>query len=62
MPKVPSRGFSGSEFAGRLRAIQAQMETQSLGALLLTTESDIFYFSGIRIWVSRPLLIPNVHD
>lgn len=61
MPKVPSRGFSGSEFAGRLRAIQAQMETQSLGALLLTTESDIFYFSGFlsQFWQSptRPWFV-----
>ena len=61
MPKVPSRGFSGSEFAGRLRAIQAQMETQSFGALLLTTESDIFYFSGFlsQFWQSptRPWFV-----
>jgi Xaa-Pro aminopeptidase len=46
MTKVPSRGFSRDEFAARLAAVQVQMASQRMGALLLTTESDIFYFTG----------------
>ena len=46
MLDVPERGFSIDEFVRRLAAIQSQMSAQGIGALLLTTEHDIFYFSG----------------
>ena len=61
MTKVPSRGFSRDEFAARLTAVQVQMASQRMGALLLTTESDIFYFTGFlsQFWQSptRPWFV-----
>ena len=61
MSKVPSRGFRDDEFAARLAAIQARMETHAIAALLLTTESDIFYFTGFlsQFWQSptRPWFV-----
>ena len=61
MSKVPSRGFSRDEFAARLAAVQSQMASQRMGALLLTTESDIFYFTGFlsQFWQSptRPWFV-----
>ncbi|MDG2460175.1 MAG: Xaa-Pro peptidase family protein [Luminiphilus sp.] len=65
MPDVPKRGFSIDEFIRRLAAIQSQMSAQGIGALLLTTEHDIFYFSGFlsQFWQSptRPwyVIIPD---
>jgi Xaa-Pro aminopeptidase len=54
-------GFSRDEFAARLAAVQAQMASQRMGALLLTTESDIFYFTGFlsQFWQSptRPWFV-----
>ena len=59
MSKVPSRGFSRDEFTARLAAVQAQMASQGMGALLLTTESDVFYFTGFlsQFWQSPTPLV-----
>ena len=65
MLDVPKRGFSIDEFVRRLAAIQSEMSAQGIGALLLTTEHDIFYFSGFQsqFWQSptRPwyVIIPD---
>ncbi|MFX0540535.1 M24 family metallopeptidase [Roseovarius sp. S4756] len=59
-----TRGFARAEFAARLAAAQARMDTAGLGALLLTTEPEIRYFTGFltRFWESpsRPwfLVLP----
>ena len=54
MSNIPQRGFSNSEFEARLTAIQALMDKQGIGAILLTTEHDIFYFTGFlsQFWQS----------
>lgn len=59
-----SRGFAVSEYESRLERAQAGMAQAGLGALLLTTEPEVRYFSGFltRFWESpsRPwfLIIP----
>ncbi|WP_297771968.1 Xaa-Pro peptidase family protein [uncultured Roseovarius sp.] len=58
------RGFHTSEYLGRVARAQAEMARAGLGALLLTTEADLRYFSGFltRFWESpsRPwfLVLP----
>ena len=54
MSDVPQRGFIIDEFTRRLAAIQSQMSAQGIGALLLTTEHDIFYF--LFFWFPEPVL------
>ncbi|EAQ27142.1 M24 family metallopeptidase [Roseovarius sp. 217] len=62
------RGFSQAEFRARLRAAQFGMAEAGLGALLLTTEPEIRYFTGYltRFWESpsRPwfLILPASGD
>lgn len=59
-----SRGFPEAEFRARTEAAQALMQAEGLGALLLTTEVDVRYFTGFltRFWESpsRPwfLVVP----
>ncbi|MFD0858317.1 M24 family metallopeptidase [Roseovarius aquimarinus] len=59
-----TRGFARAEYAARLGAAQARMDAAGLGALLLTTEPEIRYFTGFltRFWESpsRPwfLVVP----
>jgi len=63
-PTDPTTGFPDSEFAARLSLAQARMADAGLGALLLSTEADLRYFSGYltRFWESptRPwyLIVP----
>ncbi|MEO1139537.1 MAG: Xaa-Pro peptidase family protein [Pseudomonadota bacterium] len=47
-------GFPEAEFAARLSRAQARMAETGLGALLLTTEPDVRYFTGFltRFWES----------
>ena len=59
-----SRGFPQAEYEGRLARAQARMADEGLGALLLTTEPEVRYFTGFltRFWESpsRPwfLIVP----
>ncbi|MEH6647060.1 M24 family metallopeptidase [Sulfitobacter sp.] len=58
------RGFEQHEYEGRLKAAQTLMQNAGLGALLLSTEPDVRYFTGYltRFWESpsRPwfLIVP----
>lgn len=58
------RGFEPTEFATRAKRAQALMDDAGLSALLLTTETDVRYFTGYltRFWESptRPwfLILP----
>lgn len=58
------KGFSPVEFAARTRRAQSLMDATGLSALLLTTETDVRYFTGYltRFWESptRPwfLILP----
>ena len=58
------RGFPEAEFKARTKAAQARMADEGLGALWLTTETDVRYFTGFltRFWESpsRPwhLVVP----
>ena len=58
------RGFPEAEYQARLARAQTAMDAAGLGALLLTTEPDIRYFTGFltRFWESpsRPwfLVVP----
>ena len=60
--------FSASEFRARVQRAQERMAERGLGALLLTTEADLRYFSGFltRFWESpcRPwfLVVPAAGD
>ena len=60
-----SRGFPVSEYEGRVARAQARMAEEGLGALLLTTEPEVRYFTGFltRFWESpsRPwfLVVPT---
>ena len=66
MPEVadPPRGFPADEFEARTKRAQALMAGQGLGAILLTTEAELRYFSGFltQFWQSptRPwfLVVP----
>jgi Xaa-Pro aminopeptidase len=59
-----TRGFADAEFAARCAKAQAEMARASLGALLLTTEVELRYYTGFltRFWESptRPwfLILP----
>lgn len=59
-----TRGFPRAEYRARLLRAQARMAEEGLGALLLTTEADLRYFTGFltRFWESptRPwyLVVP----
>ena len=61
-------GFAPSEFRARVDRAQVMMADAGLGALLLTTEPDLRYFSGFltRFWESptRPwfLIVPASGD
>ena len=63
-----SRGFPVEEYQRRLARAQAEMAKAGLGALLLTTEPEIRYFTGFltRFWESpsRPwfLIVPMSGD
>jgi Xaa-Pro aminopeptidase len=62
------RGFDTSEYKARLVRAQAMMAANGLGALLLTTEPEVRYFTGYltRFWESpsRPwfLVVPAAGD
>ena len=61
---MPNRGFEGAEYQARLSRAQALMARAGLGALLLSLEADVRYFTGYltRFWESptRPwfLVVP----
>ena len=65
---VRSRGFVDAEFRSRVARAQARMAQEGLGALLLTSEPDLLYFTGFltRFWASpsRPwfLVLPASGD
>ncbi len=65
MTTPPVRGFSTEEFENRLANIQMAMAGDGIGVLLLTTEHDIYYFTGFlsQFWQSptRPwfVVIPS---
>lgn len=65
---TPPRGFPAAEFRARVARAQALMAQHDLGALLVTTEADLRYFSGFltRFWESptRPwfLIVPAQSD
>lgn len=56
-----TRGFARSEFEARTARAQALMAKSGIGALLLTTEPDVRYFTGFltRFWESpsRPWFV-----
>ena len=54
--KTPSRGFPEAEYNHLLERAQDYLNSQSLDALLLTTEVDIRYFTGIltQFFRTRP--------
>ena len=58
---MPPRGFADSEFAARTARAQSAMRAAGIGALLLTTEPDVRYFTGFltRFWESpsRPWFV-----
>lgn len=62
------RGFSEAEFATRVGRAQAMMAEAGLGALLLTTEPEVRYYTGFltRFWESptRPwyVIVPAAGD
>jgi len=62
---APARGFTTDEFASRCAAAQQAMANRDIGALLLTSESDVRYFTGFmtQFWQSptRPwfVLLPS---
>ena len=63
-----SQVFADAEFKARLSAVQTRMAEADLGAILLTTEPEIRYFTGYltRFWESpsRPwfLVVPASGD
>ena len=63
-PSTPPRGFRTAEYQSRLARAQTLMARANLGALLLSTEADLRYFTGYltRFWESptRPwfLVVP----
>jgi len=62
--QVPQRGFQQSEFEHRTARAQLMMSEMNIDSMLLTTESNVRYFSGFftQFWLSptRPwfLLVP----
>jgi Xaa-Pro aminopeptidase len=59
------RGFTKAEFQMRTKRVQAMMAKHDIGALLLTTEPDVRYFTGFltQFWLSptRPwfVIVPS---
>ena len=51
---TPPRGFDDAEFAARCTLVQAAMAQADVGALLLTSEAEIRYFTGFmtQFWQS----------
>ena len=58
---APPRGFTTAEFASRCNAVQQAMASHDIGALLLTSEADVRYFTGFmtQFWQSptRPWFV-----
>ncbi|ABD54746.1 M24 family metallopeptidase [Jannaschia sp. CCS1] len=58
---TPDRGFPDTEFQARTARAQSMMEQAGLGALLLTTEPEVRYYTGFltRFWESptRPWFV-----
>jgi len=56
-----SRGFAVDDYTARLARAQAGMQHEGLGAILLTTQPDVLYFTGFltRFWESpsRPWFV-----
>ena len=56
-----SRGFSQSEFEGRVARVQSMMAEHDLAAIMVTTHPDVYYFTGFltRFWASpaRPWFV-----
>jgi len=56
-----SRGFAAGDYTARLARAQAGMQHEGLGAILLTTQPDVLYFTGFltRFWESpsRPWFV-----
>ena len=48
------RGFSASEYQARVEKAQRQMLKEKLGAILITTAADMYYFTGFlsQFWQS----------
>ena len=44
---TPTRGFGDAEFAARCTHAQVAMARSDVGALLLTTEAELRYFTGL---------------
>jgi Xaa-Pro dipeptidase len=65
MNNIVGRGFSIEEFENRFLKIKSAMLKNNLDAILVTTEADFHYFSGLQsqFWVSptRPmyLILPS---
>jgi Xaa-Pro aminopeptidase len=63
-----TRGFATEEYRARVRRVQTEMARAGLGALLLTSEPELRYFTGFltRFWESpsRPwfLILPASGD
>lgn len=55
------RGVPASELEERLKQAQDMMQTKEIDCMLLTTEADVYYFTGLatRFWASptRPLFL-----
>ncbi|MFT5210277.1 MAG: Xaa-Pro dipeptidase [Flavobacterium sp.] len=62
---APKRGFHPDEYQRRVEQAQTQMVGEKLGAILITTEADMYYFTGFlsQFWQSptRPwfAIIPS---
>ncbi len=58
---APPRGFDASEYQRRVENAQQAMLRQKVGAILITTEADMYYFSGFlsQFWQSptRPWFV-----
>jgi Xaa-Pro aminopeptidase len=50
----PKRGFASKEYELRVQNAQKQMRHNNLGAMLITTEADMYYFTGFlsQFWQS----------
>ncbi|MEM8499622.1 MAG: Xaa-Pro peptidase family protein [Pseudomonadota bacterium] len=51
---APARGFPATEYHKRVCNAQALMHKEGIGALLITTEADMYYFTGFlsQFWQS----------
>ena len=63
---TPPRGFDDAEFAARCTHLQAAMAQADVGAVLLTSEAEIRYFTGFmtQFWQSptRPWFVVIHHQ